>query len=261
MREEVGLTIDQVAGRMECSASKISRTENAQVSPTARDVRFMLQIYGVHPDKCEELVQIAREARQKGWWYPYNDVALGPYIGLEAAADTIAAYEALLVPGLLQTREYARAAIRAARPDLAPEEIERRVHLRLARQQLLTGTDAPELWLVLDEAVLHRWVGGREIMRDQLTQLTAVAESTNVTLQVVPFDTGEHAGMDGAFVILGFPDPEDPDVVYLDNATGGLYLETDQELRRYKLMFDHLRAAALKPDDALQRIVTQIKEL
>ncbi|MGA8113557.1 MAG: helix-turn-helix transcriptional regulator [Actinocatenispora sp.] len=261
LREEAGLTIDQVAGQMECSASKISRTENAQVSPTARDVRFMLQIYGIFGDKCEELVQIAREARQKGWWHPYSDVALGPYIGLEAAADTIAAYEALLIPGLLQTREYARAATRAARPDLTPEEIERRVDLRLARQQLLTEGDAPELWLVLDEAVLHRWVGGREIMRDQLTRLATAAESTNVTIQVVPFNTGEHAGMDGAFVILGFPDPEDLDVVYLDNATGGLYLETEEEVHRYNLMFDHLRAAALKPDDSLERIVALTKEL
>lgn len=261
LREEAGLTIDQVAGRMECSASKISRTENAQVSPTARDVRFMLHIYGVDDEKCEELVQIAREARQKAWWHPYSDVALGPFVGLEAAAETIFAYEALLIPGLIQTREYARAAIRAARPDLTPEEVERKIDLRLARQKLLTEGDPPELWLVLDEAVLHRWVGGREVMREQLIHLAAVAEQTNVTIQVVPFDSGEHAGMDGAFVILGFPDPEDLDVVYLDNATGGLYLETEEEVRRYNLMFDHLRAAALKPDNALERIVALTKEL
>ncbi len=260
LREESGLTIDQVAGQMECSASKISRTENAQVAPTARDVRFMLHIYGVTGDRCESLVQIAREARQKAWWHPYSDVALGPYVGLEAAAHTIQAYEALLIPGLLQTREYARAAIRAARPDLRPEEVERKVDLRLARQQLLTDGDAPELWLVLDEAVLRRRVGTREVMREQLHHLAAVADLTNVTIQIVPFDTGEHAGMDGAFVILGFPDPEDPDVVYLDNATGGLYLETEEEVRRYNLMFDHLRAAALKPDDALEQVVALTKE-
>lgn len=261
LREETGLTIEAVAAQMECSASKISRTENAQVAPTARDVRFMLQIYGVEGKRCEDLVQTAREARQKAWWHPYGDVALGPYVGLEAASDTIQAYEALLVPGLLQTREYARAAIRAARPDLAPAEIERRVDLRLARQRLLDGDDPPEMWLVLDEAVLRRRVGGPEVMRDQLEHLSAAAQATNLTLQVLPFESGEHAGMDGAFVILGFPDIADPDVVYLDNATGGLYLETDEELRRYTLMFDHLRAAALKPDNSLERVVAQIKEL
>lgn len=261
LREEVGLTIEMVAARMECSASKISRTENAQVAPTARDVRFLLGIYGVTDDKCEELVQIAREARQKAWWHPYSDVARGPYVGLEAAASTIQAYEALLVPGLMQTREYARAASRAARPDLVPEVIERKVDLRLARQKLLDEADPPDVWLVLDEAALHRPVGGREVMRDQLQRLADVADRTNVTVQILPYEAGEHAGMDGAFVILGFPDPEDPDVVYLDNATGGLYLETDEELRRYTLMFDHLRAAALKPDISMERIVAQIKEL
>lgn len=261
LREEVGLTIEAVAARMECSGSKISRTENAQVAPTARDVRFLLGIYGVTDDKCEELVQVAREARQKAWWHPYSDVARGPYIGLETAAATIQAYEALLIPGLMQTREYARAASRAARPDLAPEVIERKVDLRLARQQLLDEADPPDVWLVLDEAALHRPVGGREVMRDQLQRLAEVADRTNVTVQILSYDAGEHAGMDGAFVILGFPDPEDPDVVYLDNATGGLYLETDEELRRYMLMFDHLRAAALKPDTSMDRIVAQIKEL
>lgn len=261
LREDGGFTIEQVAGRMECSASKISRTENAQVTATARDVRLMLSIYGVEPERTEELVQIAREARLKGWWHPYSDVAVGPFIGLEAAATTIKAYEALLVPGLMQTREYTRAAIRAARPDLTPEEIERRVEFRTERQGLLEGPDAPEIWYVLDEAVLMRRVGGVGVMRDQLHHLAAVADHTNVTIQVVPFDTCEHAGMDGPFVILGFPEPADPDVVYLDNATGGLYLETEEEVRRYTLMFDHLRAAALKPDDSTERIAALTKEL
>lgn len=260
LREEAGLTIETVAARMECSASKISRTENAQVAPTARDVRFMLGIYGVDGERCEELVQTAREARQKAWWHPYSDVARGPYIGLEAATATIQTYEALLIPGLVQTREYARAASRAARPDLSPEAIERKVDLRVARQQLLDAADAPEIWLVIDEAVLNRPVGGPGVMREALLRLAEVAEATNVTVQILPYDAGEHAGMDGAFVILGFPDPEDPDVVYLDNATGGLYLETDEELRRYRLMFDHLRAAALKPDKSIDRVVAQIKE-
>lgn len=261
LREEVGLTIETVASRMECSASKISRTENAQVAPTARDVRYLLGIYGVSDDRCEQLVQIAREARQKAWWQPYGDVARGRYVGLETAASTIRAYEALLIPGLLQTREYARAASRAARPDLPPEVIERKVDLRVARQQLLDATDPPDFFLVLDEAALHRPIGGREVMRDQLQRLADMADRTNVTVQILPYEAGEHAGLDGAFVILSFPDVEDPDLVYLDNAAGGLYLETEHELFRYGLTFENLRAAALEPDDSMDRIVTQLKEL
>jgi transcriptional regulator with XRE-family HTH domain len=260
LRERSGLTIDQVAARMECSASKISRTENAQVTATARDVRFLLEIYGLTGEKADDLVQIAREARQKGWWHPYGNQHTGQFVGLESDASTIKQYEALLVPGLMQTRDYARAVMRAARPDFTPEEIERRVDMRMQRQELLTCDGAPDVWFILDEAVLMRAVGGAAVRRDQLLRLAEVAEYTNVTIQLVPFDAGEHAGLDGAFVILGFPEQEDPEIVYLDNTTGGLYLETEPEVRRYNIMFDHIRAAALRPDLSTERIVALTKE-
>jgi transcriptional regulator with XRE-family HTH domain len=262
LREASGLTIDRVADALECSHSKISRIETAQVRATPRDVRDMLEIYGVEGDQREGLIQLAREARQTGWWHAYPDVTKeSTYVGLEVAAASIRSYEALLVPGLLQTTEYARAVTRAVRPDQRQEQIERQVELRMARQSLLTQDDPPALWVIIDEGVLCRSVGERGVMSEQLYHLTEVAELPTVTLQVLPFGAGQHAGMDGAFTILGFPEPADPAVVYLENATSDLYLESPEDVRRYTLLFDHLRAAALKPDDSTDYLATLVKQL
>src|SRR6266540_3352438 len=182
LREAAGITIDHVAERLECSGSKISRIETGQTGVTPRDVRDMLSIYGVELDYAETLLQIAREARQKGWWQLYGDVLTGAYVGLEAAVDRIRAYEALVVPGLLQTEGYAQAMIHAARPDISPGEVDKRVRVRMSRQSLLSQDDPPDLWVVLDEAVLRRPVGGAEVMRRQLMHLATVAELPNVTL-------------------------------------------------------------------------------
>ena len=167
-REAAGVTIDGVAERLECSASKISRIETGHTSATPRDVRDMLEIYGVLGAESDELVQIAREARQKGWWHPYSTVLTGAYVGLEAAAQSVRAYEQQVVPGLLQTEEYAKAMIRAARPDITADEVDRRVRVRLGRQSLLNQDDPIDLWVVLDEAVVSRPVGGDGVMRAQL---------------------------------------------------------------------------------------------
>jgi transcriptional regulator with XRE-family HTH domain len=252
LREEADLTIERVAKALECSDSKISRIETGQVSASPRDVRDMLALYGVGSEQREALVQIAREARQLGWWHTYGDVPVVPaYIALEEAAASIETYEALLVPSLFQDVGYARAVVRAVRPDLAPEEVERRVALRMARQEALRGrADPPALRVVLDEAVLRRPVGGREVMRQQLRQLGRAAALPNVTLQVLPFPRGEHAGMDGAFTILSFPGQAEPDVVVLDSTTSDLYLEGKEELRRYRRVFELLRAAALTPEES-----------
>jgi transcriptional regulator with XRE-family HTH domain len=259
-RESAGVTIENVADRMECSASKISRIETGHTSATPRDVRDMLGIYGVSGDECEELVQISREARQKGWWHPYSTVLTGAYVGLEAAADSIRAYEQQVVPGLLQTEEYARAMIRAARPDISANEVERRVSVRLGRQSLLTQDDPIDLWVVLDEAVVSRPVGGDAVMRAQLQRLVEAADLPNVTIQVLPFEAGAHAGMDGTFAILDFPEPGDPDVVFAENATGGLFLEKVDELRKYIFIFDHIRAAALRPEESVALIMKLAEE-
>lgn len=259
-REAAGVTIEGVAERLECSASKVSRIETGHTTATPRDVRDMLGIYGVLGVECEELVQIAREARQKGWWHPYSTVLTGAYVGLEQAANSVRAYEQQVVPGLLQTEEYAKAMIRAARPDITADEVERRVRVRLNRQSLLTQDDPIDLWVVLDEAVISRPVGGDTVMCAQLERLVEAAELPNVTVQVLPFEAGAHAGMDGTFAILDFPEPSDPDVVYAENATGGLFLEKSEELRKYVFIFDHIRAAALRPEESVAVIAKLAEE-
>lgn len=186
-REEAGVTIEAVADRLRCSTSKVSRIETGHTSATPRDVRAMLDIYGIDGDESAELVQISREARQKGWWHPYSTVLTGAYVGLEAEANSVRAYEQQVVPGLLQTEEYARAMIRSARPDISADEVERRVRVRMERQSLLMQDDPIDLWMVLDEAVVSRPVGGDAVMRAQIHHLVVTAELPNVTLQVLPF--------------------------------------------------------------------------
>lgn len=260
LRDAAGVTIDQVAERLECSASKISRIETGQTGVTPRDVRDMLVVYGVDPDQAESLLQIAREARMKGWWQLYGDVLTSAYVGLEAAADQIRGYEAAVVPGLLQTEDYARAMIHAARPDINAVEIDKRVRVRVGRQSLLTQDDPIDLWVVLDEAVLRRPVGGRSVMRRQLEHLIMVADLSNVTLQVLPFTAGAHAGMDGAFALLLYEESADQNFVFAANAAGGLFLEKDDELQRYAFIFDHLRANALRPEESVAMIAMLTKE-
>jgi transcriptional regulator with XRE-family HTH domain len=254
LRDQAQLTIEDVAEKLSCSSSKISRIETGHVGVTPRDTRDLLKLYGVEPDQLEALVQLSREARKKGWWHTYNEVFTGAFVGLEAETSSLRAYQALLIPGLLQTEDYMRAVIRAARPDATEAHVEKRVMARLARQRLLTDLDPPRYWAVIDEAVLCRPVGGHQVMHAQLNWLIARAALPHVTIQVLPFAAGAHAGMEGPFLILGFPEQSDPDVVYVDNTTTGIYLEEPAEILRYTLMFDHLRAAALAPDATLTRI-------
>jgi hypothetical protein len=215
----------------------------------------MLEVYGVGDDEREALVQLAREARKKGWWHAYNEVFTGSFVGLESDASFLHTHQGLLVPGLLQTEAYTRAVIRAIRPDSAETDVELRVRGRVNRQKLITEEqNPPEYWAVLDEAVLCRTVGGPEVMREQLKKLVELASLPHVTLQVVPFSAGAHAGMEAPFLILGFPEQADPDVVYVENTTSGVYLEQPEDVHRYTLMFDHLRAAALKPDDTVDLV-------
>jgi transcriptional regulator with XRE-family HTH domain len=251
LRETSELTIDEVGEKLECSASKISRIETGHVGVTPRDVRDMLEVYGIADDEREALVQLAREARKKGWWHSYNEVFTGSFVGLESDASSLRTHQALLVPGLLQTEGYMRAVIRAIRPDATEADVERRVTARVTRQKLLTDPHPPEYWAVIDEAVLRRTTGGPEIMRAQLERLIELTALPHVTLQVVPFEAGAHAGMEAPFLILGYPEQADPDVVYVENTTSGVYLEQPSDVHRYTLMFDHLRAAALKPDDTV----------
>lgn len=250
LREAAGLTLERVAEDLEVSDSKISRIETGRVAASPRDVRDMLDLYKITGEQREELLEITRHARQKGWWHIYGGLPR-TLVGLEAAAVSIRTYETQLVPGLLQTAEYARAVIRALSSEVDPEQTERRVELRIARRALLTQEDPPALWAILDEAALRRPVGRPATMREQLDYLREAAMLPKVTLQVLPFSAGEHAGMTGAFTILGFSEPTDPDVVYLEQTTSDLYLENIEDIQWYKQAFDHLRTEAMEPDDSV----------
>lgn len=265
-RDEARMTIEEVAEHLEWSTAKISRIENARVSVLPRDVKFLLRTYGAEDggDEWEALLMLARESRQKGWWQAYGETVsemFGTYIGLEANAATLRSYESEFVPGLLQTREYALAVHRAISVTADDNEIEKQVALRIARQSRLTTDDAPKLWAILNEAVIRRTVGGAAVMRAQLKKLVEASRQPNVTVQVVPFSVGAHAGMDGAFMILGFPEPTDPEVIYVNYYSGTIYLEKPQESQRYTLMFDHLRAAALPVGQSRDLIADAADEL
>lgn len=252
LRETAGLMIEDVATHLECSSSKVSRIETGKAIPRVRDVRDMLELYDVTDTQSDLLLTIVREAQQKGWWTDYEDVlpaAFETYVGLEAEASSLRTFQHH-VHGLLQTEEYARAMLRGAHLSDS-DGVERLVALRMRRQDMLTKPTPIELWAVIDEAALHRRMGGADVMRGQLRHLVEMAELPNVTLQVLPFAKGAHAGVIGAFTLIEFPDQTDNDVVYVDSPAGNIYLEKDKDLRRYTLVFDHLRAAALPPDESI----------
>ena len=252
LREEAGLTIDRVAEALECSQSKVSRIETGQVSATPRDVRDMLALYRVDDDRREAMVQVAREARQRGWWQKFVDVPDGvpAYVGLEAAATSIDVYMSLIVPALLQTPDYARAVIGAVRPDLPASEIGRRVELRVHRHALLDQERPPRLRVLLDDTVLRRPVGGPAVLAAQRRRLLADADRPAITIQVLEVAAGAHAGMDGPFTIFGFPAPAERDVVALDSAADALYLEGAEDVARYRRVFELLLPAARSPEDS-----------
>ncbi len=236
LRTQRGLTREQAGEAIRASEWKIHRLENGQVGFKERDLVDLLEFYGV-TDAVEvaSVITLAREANQPGWWQHYGDVLASwfrAYVDLESAASLIRAYEGQLVPGLLQTEEYVRSVIRGALED-TPEEIERRVALRMARQSLLEGPDAPRLWVVLDEAALRRPVGGSKVMRAQLERLIQATTMPNVTLQVIRMRGGAHPAMVGAFSVLRFADQELPDVVYVEHLTNALYLDRREDVEQY----------------------------
>ncbi len=262
LREQAGKTIDEVAKVLECSDSKVSRIENGQVSATPRDVRDMLEFYGVDPGRRDELVEVARAARQRTWWQAYSDTPAMPLVGLEVVADSIQTYEAMVVPGLLQTRDYARAMISALHPELSEVQLDRWVDLRLTRQDLLARNDPPTFSIVLEECVLRRPVGGRVVMRAQLEHLHAtVADTPSLTMQILPLRVGAHAAVDGAFALFRFADPAVPDVVFFEHAISDLYLETPEQVERYGAVFGQLRASALSPDESSSLLRRVVREL
>jgi transcriptional regulator with XRE-family HTH domain len=265
LRQASKMTIEQVAEALEWSSGKVSKIENARVSVMPRDVRRLLDIYGIiEGQEREMLLSLARESRERGWWQQYGEAVpewFATYVGLEAEASTISAYQAETVPGLLQTQRYAAALHRAALMNATEEEIERHVAVRMERQARLKQPDAPQLWVVLNEAVLRRMIGERAIMHEQLAKLAEAAATPNITLQVLPFSAGAHASMDSAFSIVSFDPPTDGEIVYFEHPTCSLYVEKPDEVARYKLVYEHLRAASLSLDESRRLLVRSAEDL
>jgi transcriptional regulator with XRE-family HTH domain len=265
MRTGADMTVAEAAERVGISTSKLTKIELAQLSATRDDVLKLLDTYGeAGPDQQALLLTMVRDGNRKEWWEGRRTLhpKFGSYLGLESVATTLQAYETTLVHGLLQTPDYARAMLRAARPELLEHEIDQLVQFRLRRQQVLTRDDPPPLtlWSVMDEAVLRRQVGGRETMHAQLQRLITASELPNVTLLVMPNELGAHPGLDGPMSILQFETGTRP-VVYVEGQAGNLYMEKDDDLRRCQQTMNHILAAAPGPDQSLALIRQIAKEI
>jgi transcriptional regulator with XRE-family HTH domain len=265
MRTGADMTVAEAAEQVGISTSKLTKIELAQLSATRDDVLKLLDTYGeAGPDQQALLLTMVREGNRKEWWEGRRTLhpKFGSYLGLESVATTLQAYETTLVHGLLQTPDYARAMLRAARPELLEHEIDQLVQFRLRRQEVLTRADPPPLtlWSVMDEAVLRRQVGGRETMHAQLQRLITASEQPNVTLLVMPDELGAHPGLDGPMSILQFETGTRP-VVYVEGQAGNLYMEKDDDLRRCQQTMNHILAAAPGPDQSLALIRQIAKEM
>ncbi|RBQ19626.1 transcriptional regulator [Spongiactinospora rosea] len=260
LRDQARMTSTEVAESLGWSRGKLSRIENAQWQrPNPRDVQDLLDLYGVTDDvQRAALIQLAKDSRQRGWWTAYRDVLAGSYVDLEAEASVIRTYEPLIVPGLLQTAAYIETVTRTALPR-DPSDISRRVELRLERQRLLTKDDPLRCHAIIDETALIRPLGSVAAHRDQLQAIINAASLPNVTVQVMPLNVGMHPGVAGPFVLMEFP--EDPLLVHIETGTDGLYLEKSEEVDRYTLVFNHLRAMALMPDASVSYLSEMVDRL
>jgi hypothetical protein len=258
LREQSGLTVADASRQVDHDQSWLSRIENLEQGIHPNDARALLAVYGVTGAAADAVVTVARQAKQRGWWAEYGAAMpdwFSSYVGLESDASAIRTFESQTVPGLLQTEDYARATIVASAARRRPEEVERRVALRIQRQELLTNDDPPQLRVVLDESVLHRVIGDRQVMRVQIEHLLQSSAEPHIQIQILPFDAGAHAGLNGAFVILDFPPfPEpyptaaDDRIVYIDSLTGAMYLEQPAQVAAYTAVFEQLCAEALSPE-------------
>jgi transcriptional regulator with XRE-family HTH domain len=257
LRTDAGLTIEQVAEKLELSPSTVSRMETAQAGVRRPDLRALLDLYQVTGLQRDELSRLVDESRKEPWWQEYRDVRSAAVADLEAQADSFAHFSALLVPGLLQTEAYSREVLSAIRRDATPDL--RRLSLRMHRQAMLAAQKLPPYQVVLDEAVLRRVFGGRQIMHAQLGHLVDAAALPNVTLQVLPFTAGAHPGLDGDFTIYMYDSISDPDVVYLETAVGEAYVEDPGQTKLYRWIFDQLRELALDPEESI-RVLKAVRD-
>ena len=264
LREASHLTCEEVAAALDVSASKISRIETGRVLVSPRDVRDLLEIYRVPFDQRDGLIQLARESREKGWWQVYADglrPQFGTYLGLESAASELRVYKVSRMHGLLQTEDYARAMLSAARIGIQhPQAAEESAGLLMERQRQ-ASVSPPRLWVVMDESAIRRRVGGREVMRMQIEHLMEMSSRPDVFIQVMSYDGGMNVALDASYTIMAFPDQADADVVCIGYPTGVLWIEDLSEVDRYNSLFRDMQAAALSPNDSLALMRSALKEL
>ncbi|MCP2341935.1 helix-turn-helix domain-containing protein [Actinomadura rupiterrae] len=254
LRERRGLTLQQVADQLSMSRATVSRLETAQTRPKAQDIERFLDLYGVPSPERDALSNLASAASRRGWWTAYSDVFTGSYVAMEHEASLIRSWDPQLVHGLLQTEDYARAVITAGRMLPAPEDVERRLDARRARQALLDRPDAPSVHMVVDEAVLRRPIGGPRVLAEQLGHLAELAAHDRITIQILPFAVREHAGLDGRFTMLSFPHPADPDIAYVEGTMGDVYVESVAEIASHGERFQRIAEAALPPEESARLV-------
>ena len=264
LRERAGISCAEAGYSIRGSASKISRLETGRISFKERDVEDLLTLYGLtDPDERAQLVSLVAQSRQTGWWHRYNDRMpkwFEDYVGLEEAAARIQSWELQFVPGLMQTEDYARAVVTHGHPRAGLDEVERMVELRLRRQRVLDGTHPPQLWMVIDESVLHRALGGVPVLRAQIDRLLELTALPHISLQVIPFSRSGYVA-EGSFSILRFAEPELPDIAYIEHLTGALYLERPDEIEVYSRAFDRLVVDAETPRASRQLLAKMRMEL
>ncbi|WP_295139803.1 MULTISPECIES: helix-turn-helix transcriptional regulator [unclassified Saccharopolyspora] len=264
LREASGISRDDAGYEIRGSGSKISRLELGRVGFKERDVADLLTLYGV-ADETERatFLEMVRQSNQPGWWHRYSDLVpswFQDYVGLEESASRIQTYEIQFVPGLLQTEAYARAIASQGMPEAVDDEVDRRVGLRMYRQRLFNQPNAPKLWAVIDESVLHRPIGGRAVLREQIEHLLEITKLATVSLQVLPFDLGR-SGAEGAFSILRFAEPEIPDIVYLEHLCGALYLDKPEDVEIYSKVSHRLAVDAQTPEATRKTLQAARKNL
>lgn len=261
LRQAAGLTREDTAEQTNINSATLYRIETARARPQKRTLLALLDKYGVTDQgRRAALLELSKQATQLGWLQAYESELpeeYTTYISFESEARSVRNYESLFVPGLLQTEGYTRAVVTASLPGASDIEVQQRVETRAQRQASVTKDDPLKLWAIVDEAVLHREVGGPQVMAEQLRHLADMAKQPQVTFQVLPYKVGAHPGMHGAFAVMDFPDAADPELVYIENMAGALYLEKEADVRRYAEMFDQLRAAALNPADS-RRMVAKL---
>jgi hypothetical protein len=264
LREAAGVSPEQAGYEIRASRSKISRMENGRVRFKQRDVTDLLTLYGVTDEETvASLVALVQQANSPGWWSGYGDIMadwFAAYLGLEMATSVIRTFELQFVHGLFQTEEYARAVTLLGNSAAPAEEIDRRVAMRMKRQELINGPEPKQVWSVIDEGALRRPVGGRAVMRGQLKRLIEVAEMRPVTIQVMPFSQGGHAAAGGSFTILRFADPDVPDVVYIEQLTSALYLDKRDDLDHYLEVMNTISTEALAPKESARFLADMLRD-